>query len=325
MKGFYTQAVAILFTGEIGVKQIEKCLSRYKIVKLVAASDNWEFGGESLVVEYKPEVNSLILIDVVNQRWPDHMGDPKEEPTLFSTWSMGHFGPFVYPYNLKRAYEQSWRWENSKEVVANHNSFVRIRLSYIFGAGEDTPVMPKDNDPIEELKFITEAANSILKHPASLCYFNPSGEVLLSKRMLADSISFNDNNNLPWFDIWSNVRLFKLDDNWTLMDCVGNWQLDIPDQEVAFPTGEFSPEEVDNFIRNVSWYLIENGMVIKDGNTIDGPGNIRFQCSIFENGICDPPREILRWMPQKAKNIPENLLKVESKDKKVKKRKWKFW
>lgn len=92
------------------------------------------------------------------------------------------------------------------------------------------------------------------------------------------------------------------------MDSVGNWQLDILDQEVTFPQNLVDPQEVDHFIRNVSHYILTKGDVIKDGDTMDGPGSRRWQAARFENGMSDPPREVLRWLPFGVPDIPAVLL-----------------
>ena len=98
------------------------------------------------------------------------------------------------------------------------------------------------------------------------------------------------------------------------MDSVGNWQLDIPDHEVGFPSADFSPQEVDNFIRNASLYILKNGNIIKDGDTMDGPGNIRWQARHFKNGLSAPPRNTLRWLPFGSKSVPDRLLGVSGKN-----------
>lgn len=87
-------------------------------------------------------------------------------------------------------------------------------------------------------------------------------------------MSYHREHNLPPLNVWTNIRLFNVTDDWLMMDTVGNWQLDIADQEAIFPKGAFSPQGVDNFLRNASLYILTNGPVIKDGNTMDGPGGI---------------------------------------------------
>ena len=261
-KGFFTQTVVILFQQVIEVNSLKPLLSDFNIVKEVSGSKEWAFSGPSLIIEFREDVNGFISIDVVGQQWPDHMGDPKTDAMIFGAWSMGHFGPYTYPNGLSRSIQQSWRWDAAKNAVEQHSCFVRLRLSYTFGADDNSPVMPKDCDPREELSFITSIAEALLQHNDAICYFNPNGEVLLTKDMLSDTIKYHKEQDIPPLDAWSNIRMFNLSEGWTLMDTVGSWQLDIPDQEVAFPKESFNPQDVDYFIRNATLYILTNGMVI---------------------------------------------------------------
>ncbi len=310
-KGFFTQAVAVLLRQTVTLADIREFLSGFQIAKEVWDTGDSEFGGPCFVVEYRPSVNGYVSVDVVDRQWPDHMGDPKKEPMLFAAWSMGHYGPFALPNGLKRAIEQSWGWEGAAQAVAGHNAFVRLRLSYVFGAGGDDPVMPKDCDPVDELRFLTKMVQALLAHPAAICYFNPSGELLMTREMLEGPVRYYAEKDLPAVNAWCNVRLFNLGDSdpkWILMDSVGNWQLDFADMEAAFPSGAFAPEDVGQFIRDFSLYLAEKGMVVKDGDTTDGPGGIRWQARSFDRGLSDPPRQVLRWLPIGNFRAPPELL-----------------
>jgi hypothetical protein len=51
------------------------------------------------------------------------------------------------------------------------------------------------------------------------------------------------------------------------------------------------------FLRNAASYVLDHGPAIKDGDTMDGPGAIPWQAATVENGLADPPREVLRWLP----------------------------
>ncbi|RYD74121.1 MAG: DUF4261 domain-containing protein [Verrucomicrobiaceae bacterium] len=330
-KGFFTQGFAILLSRQVTLNEVCECLKDYQIAKRIESSDDPNFGGTSAIIAYKPEVNGYVSVDLFPAPWPDHMGDPKEDAMLFATWSMGHFGPHTYPGGLKRASQQAWRWPEAKDIVPQHRAVIRLRMSYVFGAGGDAPVMPQDWDPREELDFLNKLVSSFSSLDAALCYFNPNGEVVVPFDQFADSLEHSAKHQLPPLDLWSNIRLFNVDDTWKLMDSVGNWQLEIRDHEVAFPLGLVDPQEVDHFIRNVTAYILTKGDVIKDGDTMDGPGKRRWQAKRLENGMSDPPREVLRWLPLKVRNIPAGLLtqapdsEAEGEAKAKTKPFWKFW
>jgi hypothetical protein len=111
-------------------------------------------------------------------------------------------------------------------------------------------------------------------------------------------------------ELWSNVRLISLEEHepWLVMDTVGMAQLDVFDHEAAFERGRYTPSEVANFLRNASDYVLENGPVIRDGDTMDGPEGIRWQGATFDNPVCDPPREVIRWLPLDQSSPPKSLL-----------------
>jgi len=308
-KGFHTQGLIILLESPQSLNVLRRYLSPFEVVKEAAAAEEvWMFG-PSLTVAYRPEVNGYVSVDVVNQRWPDHMGDPKKEAMLFACWSMGYFGPFAYPRGLQRAVEQSWTWKEAGATVQKHTAFVRLRTSYIYGAGRDAKVIPQDYDAEHELEFLTRLAGLLLACPAALCYFNPNGEVVLPKSIFDESARHHASETLPLLNLWCNIRLFRLDDGWLMMDSVGSNQLDSIDIEVGFPQSLCSPREIDRFIRDTALYLLRKGDVIKDGDTVSGPGNVDWQGKHFANGMSDPPRTTLRFLPRGQKGTPEALLR----------------
>ena len=68
---------------------------------------------------------------------------------------------------------------------------------------------------------------------------------------------------------------------------------------------------------------------IKDGDTVDGPGGIRWQGRSFEDSLGDPPRQVLRFLPTGVSRIPQELMgkemKTDTGQSAKKKKKWKFW
>ena len=307
-KGMITQGVSVLLEEEATLDAIEAALGDFEIKGRKEAGESWKFGGPSVVVPFRPECNGFVVIDTVGQPWPDHMGDPQDESILFGAWAMGQFGPFIYPGSLERAGLQSWAWEEGKTVADRHRAFIRIRSSYVFGAGEDAPVMPEDYEPVAELKFVSEIAAALLELPKALCYLNPNGEVLRGRDLMLESLRHESASEVPPMDLWSNVRLFNFDADWSVMDTVGNGQLDIPDVEACFEAERYDLGEVDLFLRNLSIHLLEHGEVFEDGDTTDGPGGVSWQVKSFENGLSDPPRRVLRWLARDESEIPVGIL-----------------
>ncbi|MCB9896190.1 MAG: DUF4261 domain-containing protein [Planctomycetes bacterium] len=304
-KGFFTQGISVLFEKAPTRVQLREALEpTFEIAREDDGGDGWAQGRDGLIVTYRPDVNGYVNVDVVNRKWPDHMGDPAGEPELFAAWTFGHFGPYAYPGNLERAGEHNLTWEDAGDAVENHEAFVRIRLSYVFGAGDDAPVMPGDCDPLHELNFVYSLAGQLMAMPGAVALFNPGGEVLTSGEMLARSLQWSADNELEPLDVWSNLRFFQLDDSWSLMDTVGNAQFNLPDLEAVFQPADHEPNDVAALLRNITGYLIENGPVIEDGHTVDGPGGDTWGVHAFSDSLSSPPRDVLCFVPAEGNEPP---------------------
>jgi hypothetical protein len=301
-KGFFTQGVSLLTNGQTTIDSIRSALRQqgFEIVKETPAQEYWAFGGPTLVVAFRPEVNGYAVVDVVNRPWPDSMGDPKSDSMTFGAWSMGHFGPLAFPGSLARARQHAWAWEQGQTISEGHRGFIRLRTSYVFGANEDAPVIPSEYDPVAEMMFLSRAALVLLKMPGVICYFNPNGEVLrddASFRQVWDACTEQHNMPLP---LWMNIRFFNLSDKLGFMDTVGNGQLEIRDVEAAFPLDRYDPGDIDYYLRNVTHYLLGLDRELQSGEEIDGPGesNISWTMEVLDQGVVEPPRRVLRLYPK---------------------------
>ncbi len=303
-KGFFTQSACLLTDGTSQLQEVRAAMAQagYSVTPRSPAASAWQFGGTSLVVPFRPEVNGYLAVDVVDQPWPDGMGDPATDPTTFAAWSMGHFGPLAFPGGLERAAQHAWAWPQGRAIAAGHRGFVRLRLSYAFGAGEDDLIMPSDCDPVAELLFLTQASLAAMRAPGVLAYFNPNGEVL------RDPVGFDElwtacrlQDRLP-LPLWMNIRLFNVTERLALMDTVGNGQLDLPDMEAVFPADQYEPGDVDYYLRNVTHYLLQLGGSPGSGESIDGPGETgqSWTTAALDRGAAPPPRPVLRLFPRRA-------------------------
>ena len=305
-KGFFSQCFCFLTDGCSTIDQITHALLQegFEIAKEVPAQKDWRFGGSAVIVPFNLANNGLVSIDVVAQVWPDQMGDPRSDPMTFGAWSMGYFGPFAYPGGMTRAQQQAWLWQEAKTLIGTHSGLIRVRLSYVYGAGENAPVLPNDYDPIEELNFLSRLSLAMLSVPGVICYFNPNGEVLCDSkgfRKIWDGCEAQ--KKLPLL-LWSNVRLFTLNERFAMMDTVGNSQMDVFDVEAIYPRSKYNPNDIANYLRNVTHYLLETEREIQSHEAFDGPGetNLTWIVEVKENGLVPPPRKMLRLCPKTARN-----------------------
>lgn len=200
-KGIFSQGLVVLLSDSAALDEVENLLTEFGPPTRKPTFEDWEFSGPAIVLPYRPDVNGYVSVDLVERPWPDDMGNPKEKPILFGAWSMGHFGPCTFPGNLSRAVQQSWSWPAAKELVPRHKAFVRVRSSYIFGAGPQAKCLPADYAPLPELQFLTAIIKALLENPNALAYFNPGGEVLMGASELNAATTFAKSHSLPPLDV----------------------------------------------------------------------------------------------------------------------------
>lgn len=300
-KGVFTQGICLLTDGQTNVEDVIAALGdKFTVARRVPAQEHWQFGGPAVLLEFRTEDNGGVVVDVVSQPWPDHMGDPKAEPVTFGAWSLAQFGPLTYPGSLKRASQHASAWEPGRTMAERHCGFIRIRMSYALGAKDDDPVFPEGYDPVAELQFASSVVLSVFEAPGVLCYFNPNGELLLGHDLFREMWAWGEREDTLPLELFTNVRGFALSEDFGFMDTVGNGQLDIQDVEASFPMADYKPRDVSYYLRNVSHYLLDSHPDFRLGDSIDGPGetNLSWTAEVLENGLADPPRRVLRIYPK---------------------------
>jgi len=309
-KGFYTQCLVILLRAPVSLHDILDRLSSFQAQANEPGSSDWFRGSLSVTLPFRADANGTVVVDLIDRPWPDQMGDAERETELFGAWHMGHFG-VTWPFSLKRACQQSWQWAEGKTVPLSSKAFLRVRTTYLVNASKDSLVMPTDYEPLSELKFVTRVAAVLAGLPQAISYFDPAGERVWEPKRFADYFSRADaEGGLP-IDVWCNVRLYNLDDRakgWCLMDTVGMAQLDAADHEAIFPSARYKTGEVAGFLLNIAAYIAQNGPVIANGNTVDGPGDLHWQATHAEQGQVTPPRAVLRWLPMDGRPVPPAVI-----------------
>ncbi len=313
-KGIFTQCVAVLLEAPVSIDAVAERVEAIEGLQPRGrrdADDNVWLGGEGVLGAFDVDRNGLILVDVLDAPWPDGMGNPRTEVDLFGAWTLGHLGPFAYPGGLDRATRQVWTCPEAKELAPRHRAFLRVRSSWVIGAGDEARVTPAGYDPRAELAAVTDVARELLSLPGALLLWNPSGEVLADASAVGESLFHAAENDSVPLDLYANARIFNLTrEGWVLLDTVGMAQLEVPDLEAVFvKSGRVDPGEVDAFLRNVSLHHLAAGAtVIADGETADGPGGQLWTAARVEEGLADPPRAVIRWRPVDGPEPPKGLL-----------------
>jgi len=315
-KGLFTQGMCVLLRQPVSIEDLQSRLRGFELIGRHESLEDPE-SPETLVLNYRPEAGGHLLVTPSRIVWPDDMGDPDESPERFIAWSLGQFGPLAFPGCLQRASEQSWGWEEGGEAVKEHAAHVRLLISYVLGGDEEEdddedeeemPLVPEDYDAIDEMKFLTKAVSAVLEMPEAICYFNPGGEVLRDEEGLRRGLNYAWSHELPPLDVWTNVRLFKAADSWSLMDTVGNGQFDLPDLEAVYDSARYEPADVERFLRSASLYMLNSDLEVDEGDTADGPGNAVWKAIECDEALSDPPRPTIRWIPDDGTQPPAALL-----------------
>jgi hypothetical protein len=303
----FTQTLCVLLNKEVSLEAITEALAAFHPKRQGDGKEGWEFSGPSLVLEIPDLDKGYVVVDVVGRPWPDDMGFDQQESPLFQAWDAGHFGPYTFPGSLERASEQSWGWPDGESVREQCVGFIRVRLGYRLDNENDSDDdLPQEFDPVSELELLTRICSEILRMPQAICYFNPSGEVLRDRETFQESESLCQQHGIPTIDLWSNVRLFKFDNQWAMMDTVGNSQLGLPDVEACFDSECYEFNSVDHLLRTLSMYLVENDE-FGDGEEIEDEAGVTWRMTMHDDSLCDPPRAVIRLLPNDGREIPEEL------------------
>ena len=313
-KGFFTQSLFILLERPVTDDELKVALDGCEIHGSVQFREE-DAEGQPLVAEGQAEINwagadvlalalgtdarGALLVDVVPERWPDAMPDPEKSPRLFGALATGQLGPFVFPGALERAFEMG-RGEDRdlKNALDRHQAMLRLRATWALQPREDDRPVPEDYNAKTELRWMVDIAANLLEElPGALCYFNPNGEVLATLSEMEQALAHADENGQPPLELYANVRFIEIADleGYGLVDVVGMWQLDVPDQEALFKKDRYDPREVAMFLRHASFVQMK-GHSFGEGEEAGGPARRAWRALPERMSFVPMPRPVVRWI-----------------------------
>ena len=309
----YTQGVCVLVDAAPSLSVVAGALSDFRVMRETAPSEepqSWAFAGPSVIVDYRSDVNGVVQVDIVNQHWPDAMGEPSgAAATIFGAWSMGHFGPCTFPGALERGLQHAYAWPGAREVAPRHTAFLRVRSSYVFGASGSFPIQPADYDPIDELRFVSEVQLALAGLPGFLAMFNPNGELLLPAERVEECIHRDARGEALAVDAWANVRMFRPSrdgEAWMLYDTVGMGQLDVCDHQATLPRDHESTPHVPGLLYSIAEYDAQNRGVMGPDDTATDSGGCLWRAHEGGDALVVPPRRAVYWSPSNVR-VPSDL------------------
>ncbi len=214
-KGMFTQCLAVLLDRPVSVERIRQALGDTPLMGEQKPADTEWLAGKGVVVKFRKKLNGTLLIDTIDKPWPDHMGDPKNEAALFAFWGMSAFGPCTFPYALNRslAHLESEQDPASQQLAGKakkHQAFIRLRVSYVMGAGKDAPIVPEGYDACRELVYLTNMVRKLGQLPEAIAYFNPNAEIVADFDELKKMIAVRTENSNLAPAAWITVRPYHI-------------------------------------------------------------------------------------------------------------------
>lgn len=177
---------------------------------------------------------------------------------------------------LETSFHQSWNWKEAESVVRSCKFEILL-----------TDIMSRSLDYKLRLEFFQKFVASIVEAMNPKAVWISNGEKIMNREEYLDCFDKSDYQNL---NVFMNVRLFNIQESngEMIMDTLGLNSLGLPDFEIKFR--EFDPSIIAGLLFNYGSYIYDNGVVIENGNTIQGiEENQKWKC-YFRESLIEPKR-----------------------------------
>ena len=185
---------------------------------------------------------------------------------------------------FEKAFQQSWHWDNSKNVIETCNFEVNL-----------TDLMSRTLPHQARLDFFQKFVISVVKatNPSAI-YFRNSDKLLEP----TDFLEACDTENGSFLHGAMNVRMFNVSNGGkdeTLMDTIGLHTYGIADFECRF--SGYNPGEVAGALQNVAYYVFDTGDNIRSNSTIQGVGKNPIWRTRYSDSKVEPIRLVVEVIP----------------------------
>lgn len=179
------------------------------------------------------------------------------------------FMPAPYPWSdLEGPCATSWMWRDASEVLKKHKRHIIITW------------MIKSLDEIQISTIVSQLTASVLEEVNGHGVYWGNAALLNKKDVFCDMVYEIDKIGLPLY-LWIDFRVERNRDNSINLITYGLSNFGVMEIEVVNTKKNFG--DVLDFVYNISNYLIENGNVIKDGDTIGEDANQRITANHKES------------------------------------------
>ncbi len=163
--------------------------------------------------------------------------------------------PAPFP-ELEGPVATSWMWPRQPpiETVKRHRSHLLITATG--GAA----------DPVRRRLVLTAVTALAAKQPGVMAVYWPEATLVLFPPVFVNMAEKIDSPEAPPLYLWVDFRALRNEDGTTGLFTAGLSALG--HMEIEIPRIDMEPGELREWLLNIMYYLLENGPVLKDGQTI---------------------------------------------------------
>lgn len=229
---------------------------------------------ESLFQLYTELSDKKINLDQIQEKDGNIVFDIDNELAFIS------FMPTPIPWSdLEGPCSTAWYWPEAKDMMKKHEAHIVLSIM------SDNP----EKSVLDRVITLTRLTASVAKATNALGIYWGSGTLVQSPEYFINECIELDPNYLP-LDLWIDFRVEqqpgdKYNIITTGMDAFGHMEIEIINSSQP-------PFDSFEFAFNVGNYLLKNGPVINDGDTIGGDENQKIQVK-YNKSVWDRPNQVM--------------------------------
>ena len=171
------------------------------------------------------------------------------------------FMPAPYPWeDLEGPCATSWLWRDASDILKNHKNHIIVYW------------MSKSANEIQRSIVVSQLTASVLEEVNGYGVYWGNAALINKKDVFCEMTYDIKNSGLPLF-LWIDFRIEGNSDK--TLNLITNGMTNFGVMEIEIIESKKSFKEIIDFVYNIANYLIKNGNVIKDGDTVGEEENQR--------------------------------------------------
>jgi hypothetical protein len=197
---------------------------------------------------------------------------PNPQGALLIPFMINDFPAFVVvdhesipPKDLELAILTAWYWPEASQAVDQNRGFAMVALANV-------PL-----DPLEKTILLTKLAAALAKTCDSLAVFWPAANLVHNPEAFFDSATVLREDAYP-IELWVGFHAEREPDDTVSFFTRGMMNFGLPEIEVYNSSRDL--QFIYEHVYNIAHFLLENGPVIKDGETVGTAETERFLVTV---------------------------------------------